>query len=172
MASSQALALQDLPAGAVAFLASLQVVFVPLLLSFSGGRFTARLAVAGAMCVGGVGLLEVGGLGDASSTEFAMPIVPTMLALLQPIGFGTSYLRIEALMKRFPSHGLALSSLQLLSNAAIAILWCAADATLLHGGGGFDLSALAQPAVVAGVLYTGLISTALTVLLQVRAHGL
>ena len=153
--------MQELPAGAVAFLASLQVVFVPILLSLSGnGLFSARLAVAAAMCVGGVGLLEAGGLGDtAAASAFAMPIVPTMLALLQPVGFGTSappramtppsplasrasphtrwltaargrmrgvaasgYLRIEALMKRFPSHGLALSSLQLISNAAIAIL--------------------------------------------------
>jgi len=35
-----------------------------------------------------------------------------------------------------------------------------------------ELSLLAEPAVAAGVVYTGLISTALTVLLQTRALGL
>ena len=140
-----------------------------------GGAFTARLALAAAMCVGGVGLLEGMGPGGAAegaaAAASAMPVGATLLALLQPVGFGTSYLRIEALMKRFPKHGLQLSSLQLLSNAAIAAVWCAADALLLHGGadGVYDLSALDQPPVIAGILYTGLISTALTVLLQVRA---
>lgn len=71
-------------------------------------------------------------------------------------------------MKRFPSYGLQLSSLQLLSNAALALVWCAADALLLSPPGAFELSALQQPAVVGGILYTGLISTALTVLLQAR----
>ena len=99
-----------------------------------------------------------------------MLVGPTLLALLQPVGFGTSYLRIEALMKEYPEAGLQLSSLQLLSNAAIAIAWCAADANML--GGTFDISAIQQPAVIGGILYTGLISTALTVLLQTRALSL
>lgn len=203
----QALALHDLPAGAVAFLASLQVVFVPLLLTCLGGKFTARLALAATLCISGVGLLEAGGMsgGDVTAGAVtAMPLGATCLALLQPVGFGTSarhlpsppsavparallpayatsrphvgvvtcvgYLRIEALMKRFPSYGLQLSSLQLLSNAAIALAWCAADALLLSEPGSYDLSALTQqPAVIGGIFYTGLISTALTVLLQTRA---
>ena len=105
-----------------------------------------------------------------------------LLALLQPVGFGTSYLRIESLMRKFPTHGLQLSALQLISNAGIALLWCALDASgllsALDGRSGleaistFDLSALQEPAVLAGVAYTGLISTALTVLLQTRALGM
>jgi drug/metabolite transporter (DMT)-like permease len=38
-----------------------------------------------------------------------------------------------------------------------------------NGGFGIDLSALQQPAVVAGILWTGLISTALTNPLEMRA---
>ena len=224
---SQALALQNLPAGAVAFLASLQVVFVPLVLTFTGSAFTPRLALAAALCVGGVGLLESGGIGTATVVPTVVAMGPlaavkggasaaataaaaaaaaaaeqaaqqqeqvaaaaaeaasgpdltaTLLALLQPVGFGTSYLRIEALLKEYPTAGLQLSSLQLTSNALIALAWCALDALVFSSGGdaasaagGFDLSALQQPAVVGGLLYTGLISTALTVLLQTRALGM
>lgn len=190
---AQALALHDLPAGTVAFLASLQVVFVPLMQTFSGGAFTPRLALAAALCMGGVGLLELGpelfsGGADASSAAAAAAgldqtfVFATLLALLQPVGFGTSYLRIESLMRKFPTHGLQLSALQLISNAGIALLWCALDASgllsALDGRSGleaistFDLSALQEPAVLAGVAYTGLISTALTVLLQTRALGM
>ena len=72
---------------------SLQVVFVPLTLTFSGGAFTPRLALAAAMCVSGVGLLEMGGMdaagaagasgGDASLAGLAA-LWPSVLALLQP----------------------------------------------------------------------------------------
>ena len=85
-------------------------------------------------------------------------------------------------MRKFPTHGLQLSALQLISNAGIALLWCALDASgllsALDGRSGleaistFDLSALQEPAVLAGVAYTGFISTALTVLLQTRALGM
>ena len=48
----QALALHDLPAGAVAFLASLQVVFVPLLQAATGGgALSQRLMLAASMCI-------------------------------------------------------------------------------------------------------------------------
>lgn len=202
---AQALALRDLPAGAVAFLASLQVVFVPMLSAALGeGALSARLALAACLSVSGVALLELGGLsdmGDGGAAAAAMPLAATLLALLQPVGFGTSYLRIESLMSRFPTYGLQLSALQLISNAGISIGWLVLDAvraSSADGGaglglgmgaaggatsstvsagelgvalGGLDLNAFNQPEVIAGVLYTGLVSTALTVLLQTRALG-
>lgn len=166
---AQALALRDLPAGAVAFLASLQVVFVPLAQTFFGRSFTPRLGLAAALCVAGVGFLESGGMGGVDAGDAAPLVTATLLALLQPVGFGTSYLRIEALMRKFPSYGLQLSSLQLLSNAGFAFAWCGFDAL---SDGGLDMSAFHDPSVIAGVCYTGLVSTALTVLLQTRALGM
>jgi drug/metabolite transporter (DMT)-like permease len=170
---AQALALGDLQAGAVAFLASLQVVFVPLVLTATGrSSLHPRLALASFLCLGGVALLELGGLSGqavAGNVQGQSDLVASLLALLQPVGFGTSYIRIEALMRKYPSHGLQLSALQLVSNAAIALVW-AAWYGASHGG--VDLSALSEPSVAAGVVYTGLISTALTVLLQTRALGL
>ena len=72
---AQALALQSCPSTVVAFLASLQVVFVHLLLVAFGGEFTQRLGVAAALCVGGVAFLELGSdpqsLADGS-THFAL----------------------------------------------------------------------------------------------------
>ena len=120
---AQALALNDLQAGAVAFLASLQVVFVPLVLVAFGRAFTPRLALAAFLCVAGVALLELGGLSAqtvSGTVDGSSDVIASLLALLQPIGFGTSYLRIEALMKRFPDYSLQLSALQLCSNAALA----------------------------------------------------
>jgi len=170
---AQALALQDLQAGAVAFIASLQVVFVPLVLTAMGGNFTPRLALAALLCVGGVGLLELGGLSGqavAGNANGAGDTLASLLALLQPVGFGTSYLRIEALMRKYPDAGLKISALQLISNALIAVAWLGSD--LMASGGSLDVSALSEPSVVGGVLYTGLISTALTVLLQTQALGM
>ena len=162
---AQAIALQGAPAGVVAFLASLQVVFVPLLLVLLGDRLTPRLAACAALCVSGVGLLEMGGgVADGAATD------ASLLALLQPLGFGTSYIRIEALMRRFPTAGLQLSALQLASNAAIALGWAAFELSANPDTAG-ELASLADGGVVAQLLYMGLFSTALTVLLQTRALG-
>jgi len=170
---AQALALQDLQAGAVAFIASLQVVFVPLVLTAMGGKFTPRLALAALICVGGVGLLELGGLSGqafAGNANGVDDTLASLLALLQPVGFGTSYLRIEALMRKFPESGLQISALQLVSNALISVAWLGSD--MMASGGSLDFSAISEASVIGGVLYTGLISTALTVLLQTRALGI
>lgn len=169
---AQALALHDLPAGNVAFLASLQVVIVPLINTLFGSVITPRLILAAILCVGGVGLLESGGTSVADA-QSASELTATFLALLQPVGFGMSYLRIEKMMKEYPEHGLHLSSLQLISNAAIAVAWCAFNAFSPGAEGtGFDFSVMQQLPVLGGLFYTGLISTALTVLLQTRALGM
>jgi len=170
---AQALALGDLQAGAVAFLASLQVVFVPLVLTALGGEFTPRLALASFMCVAGVALLELGGLSGqavAGNADGAGDMAASLIALLQPVGFGTSYIRIEALMKKYPERGLQISALQLISNAMVAIAWCGFD--VVSSAGQLNLAPLSEPAVLGGLLYTGLVSTALTVLLQTRALGM
>lgn len=71
-----------------------------------------------------------------------------LLAILQPIGFGTSYLRIEAVMKRHPDSSLQLSSLQLLSNALISLIWFGIQAQFY--GQGVDMNVLTEPAVIGG----------------------
>lgn len=179
----QALALHDLPAGAVAFICSLQVVFVPLAQTFFGSALTPRLALSALLCISGVGFLELAGMGNtaADATAASQPslIVPTLLALLQPVGFGASYLRVEGLMQKFPEYGLQTSALQLVANAAVAIAWFVMDSTLnSHGalgggtvGGGFDLGLLQQPLIFGSLIYTGLVSTALTIPMQMNAQG-
>jgi len=158
---AQALALHDTPAGVVAFLASLQVVFVPLVMTAFGQLMTPRLVAAATLCVAGVGVLELseGVASGSAGSQF--------LALLQPVGFGTSYLRIEALMRRYPDASLQLSALQLLSNAAVSLVWLAV--AVGFWGETADLTSLQEPAVAGGLLWTAFVSTALTVLLQTRA---
>lgn len=186
---AQALALMDTPSAVVAFIASLQVVLVPLTLAALGkGTLSPRLVLSCALCVGGVGLLELGPVlagmlsgaptGDAAAGAASLG-AGSALALLQPVGFGMSYIRIESLMKRFPEGGLQLAALQLISNAAIAIGWFGYDAVSDHSLAGLlgDLASVASGAsrvpteLLAGVAYTGLVSTALTVVLQTRALG-
>ena len=90
-------------------------------------------------------------------------------------------------MRRFPEHARPLSALQLVAVAALAWAWAACSARFLGDVGGLGLvestrlgfefefrlflNALGSWPVVAGVLYTGLASTALTVWLQTRALG-
>jgi len=159
---AQALALHDAQAGVVAFIASLQVVFVPMVLTAFGRPTTPRLLAAAALCISGVAFLELGASADAATSLTAQ-----LLAILQPVGFGTSYLRIEALMKRYPDSALQLSSLQLISNALVSLTWLGVQS--LYSGQGIDLHALQSPAVLGGLAWTALMSTALTVLLQTRA---
>lgn len=188
---AQALALRDTPSAVVAFIASLQVVLVPLTqAAFGNGKLSPRLILSCLLCVGGVGLLELGpvvadmltgGSGEASAGLTGLG-AGSALALLQPVGFGVSYIRIEALMRRYPEGGLQLSSLQLISNAAIAVAWALydmmSDDSVLAGvmsglaslGAGAGAGSIPTE-LIAGVAYTGLVSTALTVVLQTRALG-
>eukprot|EP00747_Dinoflagellata_sp_TGD_P029084 gnl/TRDRNA2_/TRDRNA2_133678_c1_seq1.p1 gnl/TRDRNA2_/TRDRNA2_133678_c1~~gnl/TRDRNA2_/TRDRNA2_133678_c1_seq1.p1 ORF type:complete len:802 (-),score=114.79 gnl/TRDRNA2_/TRDRNA2_133678_c1_seq1:686-3022(-) len=178
---AQALALHDLPAGTVAFIASLQVIMVPLVETFRGGICTPRLALAALLCVGGVGLLESGGMaGVAGDSAMGTPDVlfgATVLAFLQPVAFSVNILINMDVLQKVPDSGSKLSALQLLSNAAVALAWCIVDASgvfeggAAHGGSCIDLEALQQPAVIASILWTGLISTALTNPLEMRALG-
>ncbi len=188
---AQAQALETLPSGVVAFICSLQVVLVPLVQTAFGGKLTPRLGLASFLCVAGVALLELGLPGTAASASTAAStaasaaasaapppdLVASLLALLQPIGFGISYVRISSILASHPGSSLQLSALQLASNAAIALAWLVFD--LSSGGSAADAlastadwaSSLSQPSVALGLLYTGLCSTALTVVLQTRALG-
>lgn len=68
---AQALALHDAQAGVVAFIASLQVVFVPAVLTAFGHPATLKLVVAAGLCVAGVGFLELGAA-ENTATRYAV----------------------------------------------------------------------------------------------------
>lgn len=172
---SQSISLVDTPAATVAFLGALTVVICPLL----GGIFDGRQLgfkdapitwIAATLCLGGVGVLELGGggLGEVGWGDF--------WAVLQAVGFGTSFYITEKLMAREPSQALPITAAQCAVAAALSGTWAIADGVGVISGSGsawllddvtrgtFTLPGLLlEPTlrpVAAAALWTGLVTTA------------
>ena len=130
--AAQAAALEmGTTANKAAFICSLQAVFVALLGSLKpgGAPVATRTWGAVALAVAGVGCLELpSALADGGPAIGLGDIV----ALGQPLGFGISYLLLEAAMEEHPEDGLSLSAVQcaVVGTAAIGA------AGLVGGGGG------------------------------------
>lgn len=103
----------------------------------------------------GVGLLELGGGSQISWGD--------MFGLLQALFFGLGFIANERAIKRNPSQALALSGVQLGVVALASIAWAGADWLT---GGISDVMSYMTPSAVGIILYTGLITTALTVALE------
>jgi len=149
-------------ASTAAFLCSLAVVICPLLDLFAGETVKAKSWVAAALAVFGVGVLEIGGA--------SQPSIGDLWALAQPIGFGMGFWKIEKVMRNFPGKGPQLTAIQLVVVWLTGLIWA-----LVDNGGLPDMAtvsqSLSQMPVAASVVWTGLITTALTVLLQTTSLG-
>ena len=149
-------------ASTAAFLCSLAVVICPLLDLFAGESVKAKSWIAAALAVFGVGVLEIGGT--------SQPSIGDLWALAQPIGFGMGFWKIEKVMRNFPGKGPQLTAIQLVVVWLTGLIWA-----LVDNGGLPDVAtvteSLSQMPVAASVVWTGLITTALTVLLQTTSLG-
>lgn len=166
---SQALSLQNTDAGKSAFLCSLAVVIVPLLSNIfpslqtdDDAKSKSLLATWGApiLAVAGVALLE---LADVSP-----PNVGDAWGLVQAVAFAMGFMLNERAARKYPGYSLTISALQLSVMGVAAFFWVAYDMSMNAG-------ALTLPSVAdafctlpngLGLLYTGLVSTALTVVLS------
>jgi drug/metabolite transporter (DMT)-like permease len=167
---SQAIALQTIPASTNAFVCSLAVVIVPILDFLAGKKIMPREIVGAMIAVGGVGLLQMDGLQEISSGE---PIFSsgTLYSLVQPLAFGVAYWRMEFYTRRFGGNGMQLTSSQLISIAALMI------GTLLWTCGGIDgipdwsqfVTWFSNPIILQAVLWTGIVTTALTIFIETQA---
>jgi drug/metabolite transporter (DMT)-like permease len=111
----------------------------------------------------GVAIVELQGAAGA-------PTIGDALSFAQPIGFGMGYLQLEELMRRRPDTALPVSAIKL-GVVALASLCIFELGPLLNLGAAStealafripDFGAiLASPVAQAGVLYTGLVTTAL-----------
>jgi drug/metabolite transporter (DMT)-like permease len=155
---SQAIGLETVSASKSAFLCSLTVVVVPLVNWISGkGKPSTITSIAAALAVMGTGLLELG--------DVAPPSVGDAFSLLQAVGFGVAFTRIEGSMKDAPGMALPLAAVQLATVAAVSAGWTALSSF------GPDLAFSApnisflweQPQVLGALAYTGLITTALAI---------
>lgn len=139
---------------------SLHCVFVAAITEFGRAQVKqsfdwSRLAPA-AVAVAGVALVELKGAGGT-------PSIGDLLSFAQPIGFGMGYLQLEELMKKDPGAALPVSAIKLFMVAAASLIFFEVK-PLLEGGLPSlpDFTPiLASPVAMSGVLYTGLITTAL-----------
>jgi len=150
---------------------SLHCVFVAGIAEFvrssksKSGQFDVKVLAPAALAVVGVSIVELWGAGGA-------PTVGDLVSFTQPIGFGMGYLKLEELMSRRPDTALPVSAIKL-TIVALASLFYFEVGPLLDfssaaaGASEWALrlpdfsSILASHTALAGVFYTGLVTTAL-----------
>lgn len=115
-----------------------------------------------AVAVSGVALVELKGAGGA-------PTIGDALSFAQPIGFGLGYLQLENLMKQSPQAGLPISAIKLSMTALFSMILFQVlpyvDGSQVWADFAWripDFTPIIQsPMALGGILYTGLITTAL-----------
>jgi len=166
---AQALGLETVDASKSAFICSLAVVFVPILDSLTGKIPSSKNMIGAALAVAGVGVLEFGG---SSSVPSSASIVSNgdLLSLIQPVAFGMGFWRMESAMRRFPTEATRLTAAQLLGVGTVSVICCA-----LGVGGNAPPSHdeimgwLMDPNILGALLWTGCITTALTIYMETIA---
>jgi drug/metabolite transporter (DMT)-like permease len=165
---TQAIGLLGTDANKSAFLCSLTVVLVPFMeRTLFGKSIQPRAWLSALLATAGVGLLE---LDESTVTTFS-----DLWSFMQAVFFGGGFMIVEHLTRRFPGRPLEIAALNLTIVALYSGLWCLLSA-ISNGTGIQDVFAsLAQVLIdhstgVAGaLLYTGLVTTALAVMMQTTA---
>jgi drug/metabolite transporter (DMT)-like permease len=122
-------------------------------------KFDLKRLLPALIAVAGVAIVELKGAGGA-------PSVGDALSFAQPVGFGMGYLLLENLMDKKPEAALAVSAIKLTVVAAASFLMFEIS-PLLHGTNDLSFAMpdfapiLSSPMALGGILYTGLVTTAL-----------
>lgn len=150
----QAIGLMTTTAAKSCFICSLNVVFVALIVAATQRKIDVQTVLAAVLAVMGVGFLELAG-----SQQF---VIGDLFSLAQPIGFGMGYIRLEQIMSDSPKDAWAVTSVKLLMVALASWLYFG-----LSSGTIPDFSPiLAAPGALYGVLWCGLITTALALVVE------
>lgn len=159
---AQAVGLETTLASKSAFLCSLAVVTVPMLDALTGKMMLPRQIIGVLLALGGVAILELGGLTDLhlSSGDVA--------SLVQPLAFGMGFWRMEAAMHRYPNQAMRSTAGQLMAIAIASAIYCSVTEP-----GALSMEHvqhwLSDPTIVMGLVWTGVITTALTVYMETVA---
>mmetsp|Transcript_37451 Transcript_37451/g.54828 ORF Transcript_37451/g.54828 Transcript_37451/m.54828 type:complete len:432 (-) Transcript_37451:25-1320(-) len=137
-------------------------------------KFDMMKLLPAAVAVAGVAIIELqGAAGD--------PTIGDLLSFAQPIGFGLGYLQLEELMKKKPEAALPVSAIKLIVVAFASFLFFECSPLLLGQHGSDVVSSsfsswtpripdfqpiLSSTAALSGILYTGLITTALALWIE------
>lgn len=160
----QSISLQTIEAGKAGFICSLSVIVCPILeIFFDNKKISAGLIAAVVLSVAGVATLEL--TGDTA------PAIGDLFALAQPLGFGVGYYLTEKMMKDNPTMTIPITAVQTAVVGACALVWMVGE-----GAGGGHLidgsmfaGLLSNPKVALSLLWTGVMTTALTRLGETKA---
>jgi drug/metabolite transporter (DMT)-like permease len=128
-----------------------------------GEKFDITRLLPAAIAVAGVAIVELHGAGGA-------PTIGDALSFAQPVGFGMGYLILEGLMAKNPQAAFPVSAIKLTVVAVASFLMF--EVMPLLNGGDVTLSIpdfspiLSSPMALGGILYTGLVTTALALCVE------
>jgi drug/metabolite transporter (DMT)-like permease len=176
---SQSVALVDTSPATVSFLGAVIVIWCPFLEYLvdkkpMGWKDRPQTWIAGALCLLGVGVLELCGGEQGAALSIGMG---DGLALLQAIGFGTGLFLSERMMKKHNDQALPITAVLVATTAFWAMVWSVTDGWMgtVDGWEMMTLpNLLFEPSmhdVALAVIWTGLVSTSLNFFLEVVAVG-
>lgn len=177
---TQSMALVTTSPATVSFLGAATVIWCPFLewllhKTPMGWNDRPQTWISAAMCMLGVGILELCG-SDAANT-FSGIGVGDGLALLQAMGFGTGLFLSEQMMKKHPTKALPITAVMVATSALVAMFWSLSDGWIGSAPGWESMALpnlLIDPSmreVALAVVWTGLLSTSLNFFLEVFSLG-
>ena len=180
---TQSLALVTVSPATVAFLGAATVIVCPTLEAVvhktpMGVKDAPQIWLAAILCLTGVGVLELLDPAAAATGSFAHSVgLGDVLALLQAVGFGTSFFLTERMMRGQPEQALPITAVQVSMTALLSMIWCLGDGWI---GSGAEAASYGLPALLldptiriaaAAVAWTGLVTTALNRFVETTALG-
>ena len=164
----QSIGLLTTTAGKSCFICSLHVVWVALVSGvLAGWKFESRVVLCSLVAVAGVGFLELAGASP--------PVIGDLWSVAQPLAFGTGYIRLSQLMRKYPDAAVPVSAAKLLVCALASFVWIGWQA-FDTSGNIFDIAPLlhldailASPVALGSLLWCGLIATAGALALESEA---
>ena len=180
---TQSLSLVTCAPATVAFIGAATVVVCPALefLVYKKDvslRKAPQTWFAAALCLVGVGILELyDPTGQTATTDiFSQVGIGDFYALLQAVGFGTSFVLTEKMMTRVPGQALPITAVQVSVSAFISMIWAFSEGWI--GTSGAESYGLPQmfldpslQTAAAAVAWTGFITTALNRFIETTALG-
>lgn len=138
---------------------------VPLLDFLNGKNLLSREIMGIILAVVGVGILELGGSDGGAATATALSH-GDLLSLIQPFAFGMAFWRMEKAMKKYPQEANRSTAAQLLAVFTMSAMY---GSFVGFPETSVILNWLQDPHIVMALIWTGCITTALTVYMETIA---
>ena len=178
---TQSLSLVDTSPATVSFIGAAVVLVCPVLEYLVdkkplGLKQAPQTWLAATLCLMGVGVLE---LYDPVTGSIGMSEVGwgDLLAVLQAVGFGTSFFLTERMMRGRPDQALPITAVQVSMSAFLCMIWCLTDGWLfqMNDASQYTLpNMFFEPSLQTAawaVAWTGLITTAMNRVIETTALG-